>query len=594
LACLLLLPLPAHAQFDARKPDAVGIILMPLLADREEDDSVAFLLEEFLAPRIGRRLRRPVHMSREITPAMAGTPASCLRDSDCVRLLGGQFNSSLVADALVLRKGGDLELRVDWYTTGNGLKVGRESVVFAPGKEDAVIDAFEGWVDKLFDASLRVHPETRSDEGSMISKDDAARVDEYKAAREKKVSSRRSDFGEDRPERDDDRDAADLRREAEDDPEPEPTHDRRSDALRVDEADHDELEDEPEPPPRRESTQRESTSREADSDPEPARSREAPRSEPARPRETTRREDHDDEPALTEDEEALDEPSRREDDGDLDLDASRDSGRSVSTYMDAQQAGLGQREYARFERTGETMDTYLGHRWAFGRRVHVTASAFYGLGGLTRRYASLIFVRAGNVKTDEYKWESLGMSWLNPGFQIGVGFAPLDLLEIALDIGLMYGKQDLRREYDSHDVGTNIPATPESAATAHVIGDLKARFFILPKRRVKIAASVGPSVIVLAGYKIQGEPPLDYASRPPAVVVGITGGAGAVISLSPFVALSLELSGSVYVAQGAAKYEEHQLFSGVTEPYLPAADKQPPLPSTPAMGRFTVAPMFFF
>jgi len=565
VALLLVLPTEARAQFTADKPKDVGTVFMPFVAANESDDSLAFLLEDLVGAKLRKKLRRPVYVGRDVTVALTGTASACLRSSDCVILLGGQFNSSLVASVLVLRTGSNIQIDVDFYTTGNGLKATRESFTFPVGDEDLMLDELARLIEDLFETSLKIRPESMTSEGGVIGgTDDSGRVEELERARRKKVSSRREDFGSVPPSRlEDEAEPGDLRGELEDEAE--------EDA---------ELETRPVERKKKGKKARDEEMTADVSDFEDDRADEPQDADPQ------------DEPV--EDDLDLDEAPPEEEPEELSLSAEQTRGDSVTNYMDAQRLGIGKREYERMARSGLPFDEFVARRWAYGRRFHLKVQGFYGLGGLTRRYASTIFVRAGNVKTEEFGWESLGASFANPGGTIGVGFAPIDILEIALDVGVMYARQDLRREYDGQEIGSNIPQEPQSASTAHVVADLAVRMLILPKKKVKIAPQVGATVLVMSGYNIVADPPLTYSPRPAAVVVGVTAGAGVVIALSPFVGLDIGITGTYFVAQGAAKYEEYQFFDGVTEPFLDPAKVGARLPEVPAMGRLTVGPRFLF
>jgi len=584
LALALLVPSISSAGFDKRKPAEVGVVFMPFEAAKAEDDALAFLLEDLVGAKLMRKIRHPVHTGRSVTVALSGTPATCLREADCVRLLGGQFNASLVVAAIVSRSGSEVRLATEWYTTGNGYKVSRESATFPVGEEEQMLDALAGWFKELFDASLLVTPESGASEGTVIGgADDAGRAEELRRGKEKRVSARREDFGSSRP------DDSELRGD--------PTGDLRAAVTEDEDDDYYE-----EPAPR-------NTGRTARDDPDPVDvsdlDDEPEEIEPVRTERKTpavkkqrnpRREERTyDEPARDEpDDVDLDAAEDEPDDDGLSLSADDDTGDSVSNYMDAQRLGISKREYNRMAKTGLPFEKFVARRWAHGGRFHLRVGGFYGFGGLTRRYSTTIFIRAGNSKTEESSWESLGPSAVNPGGSIGFGFAPIDLLEIGMDVGVMYAKQDLRREYDGHETGTNIPAVPASAPTAHVVVDVAARLLLNSKGKVKIAPKLGGTFLFMAGYDIVSEPPLEYTDRPPAVVVGVTLGIGALVSLAPFVGLDFDLSGTVYVSQGAANSEAYDFFGGVTEPYLNQDLLQPRLPAVPVMGRFTVGPRFFF
>jgi hypothetical protein len=566
LAVAVMAPSVSFAQFKADKPKDVGTVFMPFTAEDEADDSLAFLLEDLVGAKLLRRVKRPIYVGRDVTIALTGTPDSCLKQPECVQLLGGQFNASLVADTKVARAGSDVEIKVAWYTTGNGLKAHKEAFSFPVGEEDLMLDELARIIEQLFEASLKIRPETLAQEGGIIGgPDDTERLAELERGRKKSVSSRREDFG-----------TASSNADLEGDT----PGDLRAVAAAAGSDDED-------PPPRAERTKprkkTSSSSSSMDTDVSDLEEEDGPVAS-APPPEDEDLDLDDDDPVV----DRSDEPEE------ISLSANETRGDSVANYMEAQRLGIGKREYNRMARSGLPFAEYQARRWAYGKRFHLKVGAFYGFGGLTRRYATTIFVRAGNAKSEEASWESLGASWVNPGGQIGFGFAPVDELEIAFDVGVMYARQDLRREYDSSTTGSNIPATPDSAPTAHVVADLKARFFILPRRKVKIAPHIGATMLVMAGYDIVPDPPLVYSSRPPAVVIGVTAGAGVSVMLSPFVGLDIDLSGTVYVSQGAASFEGYEFFDGVTEPYLEPEKLGARLPAIPAFGRLTVGPRFLF
>ena len=571
LSLLLLLPSVASAQFTADKPKEVGTVFLPFQAEREADDSLAFLLEDLVGARLKRSVRRPVHTGRDVTVALTGTPESCLGQPECVQLLGGQFNSSLVAWVLVTRAGSDVKLETSWYTTGNGLRAHKETISFPVGQEDTMLSELARVIESLFEPSLLITPTTLAREGGIISGGDQEDPEELRRAREKKVRSRREDFGSSSPERlETDEPETDLRSAVE---EEEDDEDDANGSMTI-----------------RTSDDRKGRSRGKDRA-EPVVSEEEVASDLGddddREVDLDAEEDLDDEDDLDSDE-PVDDP----DEG-ISLRASEDRGDTVSNYMQAQKLGIGKREYGRLTRTGLPFDEYMDRRWAYGKRFFVKVAAFYGLGGLTRRYSTAIFVRAGNVLTEEYRWESLGESYVNPGGQIGIGFAPLDFLEVDLDVGVMLASQELRRDYYTQELG-NQQGDPESLTTAHLVADLKARFLVFPKGRVKLTPQIGATVLVMAGYQVNSEPPLAYSSRPVAAVFGVTGGIGTIITLGPFVGLDIDLTGTFFAAEGATKMQEYELFNGITEGYLPETAKQPPVPSIPAMGRITIGPRFLF
>ena len=573
LAPLLLLittlwPGVAGAQFDARDPDAVGLAILPFEPERSEDKSVAFLLEDYLQAKLPRAVGHPVFTGRDLVQAVPSGNEACLDDPFCVRLLGGQFNVSLVTRVQMFRTGEEITLEVAFYTTGNGLLIGRENTGFPTGDEKAMVDAFAGWFKLYFDTSLRVSPENRAGEGGVLgggstSAEQEERKEDYERGRTKKVYSRRTDFGDQPDDVEFDRDdpTGDLRALVGDDDDAKPSGKKRGrrGATRHDEPEYDVQDDD------------------LDLDDPYA--------------------DPEDDPYA----DIEDEPTRRahrrpaDDEDGIDLDARDRTGDSVASYSDAQRAGYSPREYKRYTASGMTLDTYAERRWDMKGRFYIRAGGYYGGGWTTRRYATVVFVRPGGVKTDEYAWERLGpATYGNPGGSIGVGFAPIGLLAIEVDLGLMYAQQDLRREYDSNDIGSNIPQQPQTKSTAHFVADVRARFFIPALKRVKFTPGLGATVLVMQGFQITAEEPLNYTSRPTTGVFGVTPLLGLVLSPSPFLSLAIDVQPTIYLTQGAANYEEHMLFNGETEPRLPDADKQPPIEGVPLLVRGGLTAMIMF
>ncbi len=592
LACLVLLaPAAAQAQFTAAQPDDVGVVLLPFEYSSETDQSIAFLLEDYLRANLSRAIGHPVSVGADVVPAIPNGAEACLADFDCMQLLGGAFNASLVVRTEMSRSGGEISLACSWYATGNGVKIGKEFANFASGDERAMVEALKLHFRTYFDTSLRLSPENRAGEGGFMGRDDGSqdRVDEYRSGRQKRVSSRRQDFDAGRDEAfDRDDPAADLRSLVDDEPEAEPTPrrqeprraERRQDEaydLPEEDADFDDLDD-------------------GDADADPMGGRDDRGSTGRSDRRGSERRSQ---PRRTEPQRVEPEPIEEDledDEEELLLDDTT-TGASVTSYAEAQRMGYGPREYQRFVRTGLSIEAYQKQRWGLGKRFYIKLGGFYGLGYTTRRYASTVYIRVGGVKTDEYMWERLGFSALNPGFEIGAGVNPIDLLSIEAELAVMHAVQDLRREYDSDDIGSNVgQVTPVSRTMPVVAIDVRAKFFFPPRTRVKATAGVGPSFLIFNGYNFtdQDAQQLQYTSRPTTAVIGITPSVGMVASITPFLSLYADVRPTIYVAQGATNYQEHLLFNGATEERLPPESKQEPLAVIPLMGKVAVGAMIVF
>ncbi len=585
LSALFLLPPAGDAYaFDARNPASVGVVVMPFETARDEDESLGFLLEDFLKANLERRLRRPVHVGTDVVPALTGRPRDCLVDQDCVRLLGGQFNSSLVALVVVRRNGDTVTLDVDWYTTGNGLKVTHETTSFASDRTKEMLAAFSMWVDRLFDPSLRVKAENRAEVGGLLTtseSDQTARRRDYERGRRKTVSSRREDF-----ERDETRSTVSSR----DDP---------TAGLRALVGDEDDT------------SERARDRRDRRREPVPDLDEDLVLEEPDEDEDVDLDEDLDDdldEPVRARPSTRTAPPPRKKPARETSLSAEDSRGDALAGYNDAQRAGYGPRETKRFQRSGLDFDSFDTGRWGFGKRFHLRVDFAYGLGGLTRRYSSLVHVRAGGVKSEEYSWESLGLSFVNPGVRVGFGVAPVDIFEFGVDVGVMFGSQALRREsIDESDPNETVvsicteadcpeDATWKTANTSHVTVDFGARFFIVPRGRVKPWAGIGGTLLVMAGYEIEPDGLFDYSSRPPAVLFGVTPQGGVAISASPFVTINVGVQGTFLAAQGNASHLGDEFFNGTTPELsgIPEATKEIPHRAEPWMLRIFVGPMILF
>jgi len=566
IACLVLLaPSAAWAQFTANQPDQVGVVFAPFDFGSETDQSIAFLLEDYIRVNLPSAIRHPVSVGPDATPAMPNGAAACVEDFNCMQLVGGALNASLVVLTEMTRTGNEISLECSWYATGNGVKIGKEFVRFESGQERSMVESLSLHFRTYFDTSLRLSPENRAGEGGFLDRNagNEERVDDYNRGREKRVSSRREDFDTRRTEDNFDREdpTSGLRAAVTEDDEPaaDPTPSRRRDER---------------PPPRRAERREDASVYEVEA-------------------EDADFDDLDDAPTST---------GRRvdsipeDDDEELMLEDTT-TGASVTSYSEAQRMGYGPREYQRFVRTGLSIEEYGNRRWGLGMRFHIRAGGFYGLGYLTRRYASTVYIRVGGVKTDEYLWERLGFSSVNPGIELGVGFNPIDLLSIEVEASVIHAKQDLRREYDSDDIGSNVgQVLPVSRVMPGVGIDVRARFLFPPRTRVKATAGVGPTFLVFNGYNFtdQEAQQLQYTGRPTAVVVGITPVVGVVASLTPFLSLYADVRPTIYLSQGATNFEDHLLFNGATEARLPVESQQEPLSVVPLMGRIAVGTMIVF
>ncbi len=78
-------------------------------------------------------------------------------------------------------------------------------------------------------------------------------------------------------------------------------------------------------------------------------------------------------------------------------------------------------------------------------------------------------------------------------------------------------------------------------------------------------------------------------------MLGLTPVVGFFAQISPFVGINVDASGTVYLTQGATRYQQHDVIAPVVEPgYLDPAKKQAPIEHLPLMGRITATAVVFF
>jgi hypothetical protein len=587
LVLVLLCPgLASAASYGDGDTSDVGIAMFPFEVERSSDRSLAFALEDSVQRALPGLINQPVFTGRETNRALKKSTEECTTDRFCVRLLGNQFNSSLVVRVKIFRVGGDVQVETEWFTTGNGLRVGRENTAFVEGDSETLVQAIAAWWSIYWDTSLRVQPEVRAREGGLIDDSRGSGGDWYgkeaketQKRRESGGTRRREDFNSSRE--------TDLLFDRND-----PTADLRDivaglDGDRRDRSERDLHEDRRED--RRQDRRR-------------ARDEASPYGSDA---------EIDREAELDLDESAGDSSSGRRQARRYDPSPSPSTSRSRPTSSRAagpplDRAGFGNREALRFESSGLSESKYQERRYALKKRFYLRTGGFVAAGYLKRRYFVFAFVRTGGVKTEEYGWESLGpvpLAGGGPppgGGMVGVGFAPLDFIAVEVDASFMAAQQSLRWEYEGHDIGTNASdnggAGPdgEDQPVMHIALDIRARGFVFPKRKLKLTPGLGVTMLILTGFKITPTPPLNFSSRPDTVVVGLTPIFGFNYALSPFISLFGDFSATVYLSQGHADDEFHDFFGGGTASEITPQFLEPRIKSRPIMGRAAFGVMLNF
>ena len=638
LSLLVLSAAPARAQFNARDSASVTLVLLPLSPTAETDPNIPYVIEAYLDPRLARSLRRGVSLGDEVQKVLrlndVSSVSDCVSDRECVRLLGSQFNASLLVDGVIDQRGDNLRAALTWYATGNGLAVRRDQIDFALGKEKVLLDALVKGHKELFPTSLKLASENRAGEGGFI----ALSEQENRERREEiERNTIEAQYGERDRERDDD--DRDRRRDDRVDTDrlmdrSDPTADLRALVGEGDEGKDRGTTARPKPKRRKQDRSRDTASRAApderddvdlstfddgyddsrrdrrvrddSADDTDRRSRSDRRDDSARGSDQRDREDRyssrDDRrssrSSSSDDDEPLDlYESARAQSGDDELgrrDLSPDRGDSDVNHAEFLSRGFSEAEYRRFVNKGWTIDEYAQKRWSFAQRLRLTLALNYGLGYITRRYSNTIYVRAGNSVSDEYNWESPGFAANGIGGTLGVGFLPVDGLEVGADVTVMYGEQKLQLQYASDDLGTNIQAPVQTRPVPHFVLDVGARAFLPPLSRFKVTAGGSFTLLFAQGYAISDvQPPLIYSSRPAAIYVGATPRVGLNVALNPHVTLGLDVLFTIWFTRGEAQFEDELVHPGETA-HLLSDQKAPPPPTQPILLRAVFGPTFVF
>jgi len=571
LALLLALLAPGlafSASYGDGDPGEVGIAVFPFEVENGDDRSLAFALEAALQRSLPGVIGQPVYTGRETNRALRVSIGDCAADRFCVRLFGSQFKSSLAVRVKIFRVGGEVQVETDWFTTGNGLRVGRENTSFPEGDSDALVQSFAAWWAIYWDTSLRVQPDGRAKEGGLVD-DSRGTGDDWYSKEKKEIKKRVESGGSRRREDFHSSGETDLLFDRND-----PTADLRRIVEGRDGEGRDRAEQSPEAGQDR---RRRDEARPYGSDEDLDREANLDLDRPAR--------------------ESAGKSGRRQSYRD---DSPRSAGRSTSgSGVPIDTSGFSKREARRFERSGLSSGDYQDRRYALKKRFYLRTGGFYAGGYLMRRYFVLAFVRAGGVKTEEYGWESLGAMSATGGGMIGVGFAPVDAFAVEVDVGMMAAEQSLRWEYEG-EPGTNSTdnsgAGPdaEDQGVMHIALDVRARGFVFPKRRFKLTPGFGVTMLLMTGFKITPTPPLNFSSRPDTVVVGLTPVFGFNYAITPFLSFFGDFSATIYVSQGHADDEFHDFFGGGTTSEVTPQFLEPRIQSKPIMARAAFGVMLNF
>ena len=518
----------------------VGLALFPFEVERSEDRSMAFALEAAVDKTLADLIGHPVHTGRSTNRALRGDVADCTADVFCLRLFGDQFNSSLAVRVRVYPVPGEIQVETEWYSTGDGTRLGRENTAFDEGDNAALASALAAWWQFYWEASLQARPGAQAEVGTVLTESSSereARQDNQAAVQNRRredpgarrradsVTRRREDPGARRDE-DVDSSSDDLALFDRDDP---TAHLRSLAGEERDDRDRDS------------SKKRKAKKRRSEPEPEQR---------------------WDDDPAVD-----LDEPDRSESRRDARDD--RSSRRDREPRRTERRKPESSRPSARTpSRSSRPAADVSRGEFSFHRRFYLRVGGTFPTGHLNRRHYVYAYLGAGGAKEQEVGWERLGLmpaflgdEMVSPpsgGGTVSFGYAFLPFVAAEVDVTLMLGSQSLRREYERVDGRTNAnenggagPA-PNTQATLNVVADIRARFFVFPERRFKLTPGIGLSILGLPGFTMYAETTFSYSDRPATAVVGLTPIFGFNVGITEKVSFFLDTSFMIYLHSGLA------------------------------------------
>ena len=520
----------------------IGLALFPFEVERSEDRSMAFALEAAVDKTLSGLIGHPVYTGRSTNRALRGDVADCTADVFCLRLFGDQFNSSLAVRVRIYPVPGEIQVETEWYSTGDGARLGRENTAFDEGDNAALASALSAWWQLYWDASLKARPEAGAEDGAVLGEASSQRED--RAKNEAAVENRRrEDPGARR------RDDAGTRRRDD-------VGARRDDDEELDSGSGDAaLFDRSDPTAHLRSLAGEDADRDRDSSTK--RKGKKRRSEP--------------------------EQEARWDEQDLDVDLDKPDRSESRRDARDERSNRREREPRRTERRNPessrppartpsrnsrpASDVSRGE-FSFHRRFYLRVGGTFPTGHLNRRHYVYAYLGAGGAKEQEVGWERLGLmpaflgdEMVSPpsgGGKVGFGYAFLPFLAAEVDVTLMLGSQSLRREYERVDGRTNANENggagpvPNTQATLNVVADIRARFFVFPERRFKLTPGFGLSILGLPGFTMYSESTFSYSDRPATAVVGLTPIFGFNVGLTEKVSFFLDTSFMFYLHSGLA------------------------------------------
>ncbi len=221
------------------------------------------------------------------------------------------------------------------------------------------------------------------------------------------------------------------------------------------------------------------------------------------------------------------------------------------TLEEAAEQGIGKIEFRQFQWSGLSVREWKHRRFDHKGTFHIRAGGFYGLGGLDMYYSTRVVVNpTTGAPMENYYWQSLGFSAGSGGGALGAGFGVSSVVEIGLEFAVIAGEQWLLRERRTPDsvtintFGTTSRPPPQGAA-AYLGVEPKARFYVLPFKRLKPYGGLALEMLFMPGFKI----PEEWAEdRPASFVLGFQPALGLQLDTPTKLGFFLEVPFTVYLA----------------------------------------------
>lgn len=499
VARVLLLVVAVAALYPAPALARGRAVIVEFQPSTDEEAGLAFLLYDYVAQQLVESSGGGIVAGEAVQLYLGRNAVDCGESPACLQKLGQRFGAELVVTGVVSREGATVRVRLDFFASADGSKLGELKRSF-PAGEDSVIGV-----------ALR--------EAIGIAMPDALAVaDRLGDSGEGYGSSGGSRGGSGATRRGSDS-AAEERRRADEDSD----RRREEEEARERRAEEERLQREADRRARLDERRREEADRRSAEDERRRQSRDAAeaRSSRAEGRKDERRGD---------DRRAGDRRGSRRDDEEVDFledDVGSEGGETGRTARSAVRipSGMSAAEHRRFERSGLSEKAWKKKRYAHGRVLSMRVAGGLAAGAVKQLYSTTIHLDAEGAKDDEYGWGTTGNA-TSFGFAVGLGFSVADMVEIGVEGGAVFGQQLLRRECDEPAgadphcrLGTDIgSAAWDSGPAVHALIDPRVRVFLLPRGAVKPYVGFGIPILIQSGFDVPEE---GYTDRPGSVLVGV-------------------------------------------------------------------------